>query len=128
MLNSVYTNGRQAATISAIPQSLIGADLEQVERILSQTLAPYRSRFHSLVRHLNHYRGKRLRPTLLLLIAHACGKAVPAHHTLSAVVEMIHTATLGQRGVGQQSQHPARGLAVYECLSSEQHDRRRTCV
>ena len=47
-----------------------------------------------LVEHVNSYRGKRLRPTLLLLTAHACGKVTPAHHTLAAVVEMIHTATL----------------------------------
>ena len=41
-----------------------------------------------------HYRGKRLRPVLLLLTARACGKVTPAHHVLAAVVEMIHTATL----------------------------------
>jgi octaprenyl-diphosphate synthase len=47
-----------------------------------------------LAAHLEHYRGKRLRPTLLLLTAQACGAVQPAHHTLGAVVEMIHTATL----------------------------------
>src|SRR5206468_475198 len=31
---------------------------------------------------------------LLLLTAKACGRVVPAHHTLAAVVEMVHTATL----------------------------------
>jgi octaprenyl-diphosphate synthase len=46
------------------------------------------------VDHVSHYRGKRLRPVLLLLTARACGKVVAAHHTLAAVVEMIHTATL----------------------------------
>src|SRR5262249_25288331 len=44
--------------------------------------------------HLQHYRGKRLRPALLLLTARACGRVTPAHHTLAAVAEMIHTATL----------------------------------
>jgi octaprenyl-diphosphate synthase len=44
--------------------------------------------------HLSHYRGKRLRPALLLLTAHACGRVTPAHHVLGAVVEMVHTATL----------------------------------
>jgi octaprenyl-diphosphate synthase len=46
------------------------------------------------VAHLGHYRGKRLRPILLLLTARACGKVTHAHHVLAAVVEMIHTATL----------------------------------
>src|SRR5205807_1397803 len=47
-----------------------------------------------LIAHIDHYRGKRLRPTLLLLSANACGQVNAAHHTLAAVVEMIHTATL----------------------------------
>jgi octaprenyl-diphosphate synthase len=47
-----------------------------------------------VVSHVHHYRGKRLRPMLLLLTARACGKITPAHHVLGAVVEMIHTATL----------------------------------
>jgi octaprenyl-diphosphate synthase len=38
--------------------------------------------------------GKRLRPALVLLSAKAIGEVTPAHIVLSAVVEMIHTATL----------------------------------
>ena len=38
--------------------------------------------------------GKRLRPALVLLSAGALGKINPAHHTLAAVIEFIHTATL----------------------------------
>ena len=38
--------------------------------------------------------GKRLRPALLLLAAGATGYRGTEHHTLAAVIEMIHTATL----------------------------------
>src|SRR3954465_1581168 len=39
--------------------------------------------------------GKRMRPALLLLTAKATGGPItPAHISLAAVVEMIHTATL----------------------------------
>ncbi len=38
--------------------------------------------------------GKRLRPALLLLVSGALGNAHPHRHTLAAVVEFIHTATL----------------------------------
>src|SRR5215470_9187437 len=38
--------------------------------------------------------GKRLRPSLLLLAAGACGYRGRDHYTLAAVIEMIHTATL----------------------------------
>jgi octaprenyl-diphosphate synthase len=38
--------------------------------------------------------GKRMRPALLLIIARALGYTGTHHHTLAAVVEFIHTATL----------------------------------
>ncbi len=72
----------------------IAADLEIVEQLLRETLSSSRTAVAELVSHLEHYKGKRLRPALLLLTARACGQVVPAHHTLGAVVEMIHTATL----------------------------------
>ncbi|MBI3823459.1 MAG: polyprenyl synthetase family protein [Planctomycetes bacterium] len=72
----------------------IAADLDEVERILRQTLNNARPGVDRLLAHLAHYKGKRLRPALLLLTALACGKVTSAHHLLAAVVEMIHTATL----------------------------------
>jgi octaprenyl-diphosphate synthase len=72
----------------------ISDDLEEVERILAETLESPRPFVARLVAHLRNYRGKRLRPALLLLVARACGRVTPAHHALAAVVEMIHTATL----------------------------------
>lgn len=74
--------------------SPIAADIEAADQIFDRTLAAYRSPFGSLIDHLRHYRGKRLRPALLLLTAKAIGKISPPHHTLAAAVEMIHTATL----------------------------------
>src|SRR5262249_15903333 len=72
----------------------ISGDLEEVERLLTRSLRNPRPRVAAVVDHVRHYRGKRLRPALLLLCARACGKVAVAHHTLGAVVEMIHTATL----------------------------------
>jgi octaprenyl-diphosphate synthase len=72
----------------------VAADLEEVERILARSLKNRHARVAQVVDHVRHYRGKRLRPVLLLLVARACGRVVPAHHVLGAVVEMIHTATL----------------------------------
>src|SRR5262245_42224702 len=78
----------------AAPWSLIADDLEQAERVLQSALASARPGVAELIAHLAPYRGKRLRPALLLLTARACGPVTPAHHVLAAVVEMIHTATL----------------------------------
>jgi octaprenyl-diphosphate synthase len=74
--------------------SPVATDIETADRIFDRTLAAYRSPFGSLIDHLRHYRGKRLRPALLLLAAKASGKIAHQHHTLAAAVEMIHTATL----------------------------------
>lgn len=76
------------------PYAPIATDLDEVERILARVLKNKHSRVAEVVDHVQHYRGKRLRPMLLLLSARACGRVAPAHHVLGAVVEMIHTATL----------------------------------
>src|SRR5437588_668699 len=72
----------------------IAADLDKAEHILADALATNRPGVSRLLQHLEQYRGKRLRPMLLLLTARACGDVNQAHHVLAAVVEMIHTATL----------------------------------
>ena len=81
-------------TKAALAFSPVAADIAEAERIFDRTLAPHRGPFGPLIEHLRHYRGKRLRPALLLLAAKAVGKITPAHHTLAAAMEMIHTATL----------------------------------
>lgn len=73
---------------------LIESDLQAVERVLATTLEGYQSPFGPLLEHLKQYQGKRLRPALVLLTAQTCGGVREEHHTLAAVVEMIHTATL----------------------------------
>jgi octaprenyl-diphosphate synthase len=72
----------------------IAADIAEADRIFADSLAGYRSPVAPLISHLMHYRGKRLRPALLLLTAKACGGVNANHHILAAAVEMIHTATL----------------------------------
>ena len=89
-MNPTLAPARSAADLFAP----IARDLVEVERILKQTLDSTRPGVDRLCAHLAHYKGKRLRPALLLLTARACGKVTPAHHLLGAVVEMIHTATL----------------------------------
>ncbi|CAN5577123.1 polyprenyl synthetase family protein [soil metagenome] len=86
--------GTMMMRATPLPFAPILSDLEESEKVLTAALAKYRSPMAPLVEHLKHYRGKRLRPALLLLTAKACGGITPAHHRLAAAVEMIHTATL----------------------------------
>lgn len=72
----------------------IARDLDKMETVLRGAIQNDAPGVGKLLDHLAHYRGKRLRPALLLLTARACGKVAPSHHVLAAVVEMIHTATL----------------------------------
>src|SRR5690348_15389481 len=62
----------------------IAADLEEVERILTRVLNSRHPSVNAVVDYVGHYRGKRLRPVLLLLTARACGRVTPAHHLLGA--------------------------------------------
>ncbi|MFN0054016.1 MAG: polyprenyl synthetase family protein [Planctomycetales bacterium] len=75
-------------------QELIGDDLREVERVFLAEIASRHPFVQEVLAHLTSYRGKRLRPMLVLLSALACGGIEPAHVVLAAVVEMIHTATL----------------------------------
>lgn len=75
-------------------QQELGQHLWDVEAAYDRELKARHRFIVEVLEHLTHYRGKRLRPILLLLTAQACGRVDAAHHTLAAVVEMIHTATL----------------------------------
>lgn len=93
-LNDSTSANRIVTKTSSVMFAPIAADIAEAETLFDRTLAPHRGPFGPLIEHLRHYRGKRLRPALLLLTAKACGKITPAHHTLAAAMEMIHTATL----------------------------------
>lgn len=72
----------------------IREELAQVEAILHRELHSSFPQVDEVVRHGCGLGGKRLRPALLLLSAKAAGSVRHDHLVLSAVVEMIHTATL----------------------------------
>jgi octaprenyl-diphosphate synthase len=72
----------------------IASDLALVDRRLQQELRHSDPFIDELAQHSFRIGGKRLRPALLLLAARAIGEVTHEHHTLAAVVEMVHTATL----------------------------------
>jgi octaprenyl-diphosphate synthase len=72
----------------------IAPHLIESERIFREELGSRSDFVQRLVDHSARFRGKQLRPALVLLTAQACGGVRPAHPVVAAVVEMIHTATL----------------------------------
>jgi octaprenyl-diphosphate synthase len=75
-------------------KTLIAPDMAEVDRVLRESLDSDVALIRKVAEHIIGGGGKRLRPALLLLSAGACGYTGTRHHTLAAVVEMIHTATL----------------------------------
>ena len=72
----------------------IREDLQRVERVFDAELLSDHPFVNDLCARVRRYRGKMLRPALLLLSGRACGELCDAHHTLAAVVEMVHVSTL----------------------------------
>ncbi|RAN38274.1 polyprenyl synthetase family protein [Hyphomonas pacifica] len=75
-------------------QTLVSEDLAAVEALLAQRAASPVAIIPDLSGYIVSAGGKRLRPLITLIAAHAVGKANSATHALAAAVEFIHTATL----------------------------------
>jgi octaprenyl-diphosphate synthase len=75
-------------------EELVGPALLECEAVFERELAHPSPFVTDLLSHITRFRGKRLRPILVLLSAAAAGEIRSAHTVIAAVVEMIHTATL----------------------------------
>ena len=75
-----------------------------------------------LVRHVGRFRGKMLRPVLVLLTGKACaagGEIGPAHVTLATVVEMVHMATLVHDDVLDEAELRRKGATINHLRGNE---------
>jgi len=68
--------------------------MQAVDEVIRQSLYSEVVLINQVAEYIINSGGKRLRPALVLLSAGVFGKIKPQHHTLAAVVEFIHTATL----------------------------------
>jgi len=99
---------------------LLESQLDEVALLIERHLASDLPAVNALCRHVERYRGKMLRPTLVLL----CGLAVdpsrigrPAplddvHRIVAAVTELIHMATLVHDDVLDDASERRRGATV----------------
>ena len=76
------------------PLDIIQTDMLAVDRVIAQRLSSEVPLVSEVAQYIIAAGGKRLRPALLLLVSGALGDTSPRRHTLAAVVEFIHTATL----------------------------------
>src|SRR5690554_7196445 len=79
--------------LSAV-QSLSKHDMDAVNALINKQLSSDVVLINQLGFYIINSGGKRLRPLLAVLAARALGYKGDKHHTLAAIVEFIHTATL----------------------------------
>ena len=72
----------------------IKPDLDKIEERLRFQVQEFDPGISGYVSYALESSGKRIRPALVLLGAHASGKSTPQHLDLAVVVELIHLATL----------------------------------
>lgn len=82
----------------------VAEELALVERRFDDELYSESPFVNGLCQCVQRYRGKMLRPMLLLLSGKVCGPLTDEHVTLAAVVEMVHVATLVHDDVLDEAQ------------------------
>ncbi len=100
--------------------SLSAPDMQRVDACIEDSLKSDVVLINQIAKYIVASGGKRLRPMLLTLCAHACGYRGQNHIPLAAIIEFIHTATLLHDDVvdesdlrrGQQSAHAVWGNAA----------------
>lgn len=101
----------------------VAAALDRVSARFAGQLASDLPAVGDLCTHVERYRGKMLRPTLLLLSGLAASSrpdALTDHHiTLAAVCEMVHMATLVHDDVLDDAETRRRGLTVNRLHGNE---------
>ena len=93
--------------------------LQDVERLFHKELASSISCVNLLVKHVSRFRGKMLRPCLVLLAGKACGKISDAHSVIATVVEMVHMATLVHDDVLDEAELRRKGATINHLRGNE---------
>ena len=105
---------------------LLAGQLEEVSHVFERQLASELSSVNRLCLHIERYRGKMLRPTLVLLSGlieaderDLASALAPQHQIIAAVTEMIHMATLVHDDVLDEADERRRGATVNAVWGNE---------
>lgn len=99
--------------------STVASALEEVVAAFDAELRSVLPYVNRLLDQVRGYRGKLLRPRLLLLAGKAAGRIGREHIVLGAVVEMVHMATLVHDDVLDEADLRRRGRTVNRIVGNE---------
>src|SRR6195952_1727586 len=100
----------------------IRPQLAAVDRQFHEELNSKVACVSSLIKHVSRFRGKMLRPCLVLLAGKACsesGRLGDAHITRATVVEMVHMATLVHDDVLDEAELRRKGATINHLRGNE---------
>ncbi|HET6247215.1 MAG TPA: polyprenyl synthetase family protein [Tepidisphaeraceae bacterium] len=97
----------------------IRPQLASVDRLFHEELTSKVSCVNTLVKHVSRFRGKMLRPCLVLLAGKACGELSDAHNVIATVVEMVHMATLVHDDVLDEAELRRKGATINHLRGNE---------
>ena len=90
-----------------------------VEQLFHQELKSELACVNTLVKHVSRFRGKMLRPLLVLLSGKSVGALNDAHVTIATVVEMVHMATLVHDDVLDEAELRRKGATINHLRGNE---------
>ena len=97
----------------------VAPQLLAVDHLFEQELSSDLACVNQLVKHVSRFRGKMLRPLLVLLSGKACGALAEAHTVLATVVEMVHMATLVHDDVLDEAELRRKGATINHLRGNE---------
>src|SRR2546421_1218856 len=106
------------ATLAALTEC-IAPQLSGVDRLFSTELESRLECVNVLIRHVSRFRGKMLRPCLVLLCGKACGELVDEHVIIATVAEMVHMATLVHDDVLDEAELRRKGATLNHLRGNE---------
>jgi octaprenyl-diphosphate synthase len=106
-------------TLLAAIVDCVQPQMDAVERLFHQELKSELACVNTLVKHVSRFRGKMLRPLLVLLSGKSVGTLSDAHVTIATVVEMVHMATLVHDDVLDEAELRRKGATINHLRGNE---------
>jgi octaprenyl-diphosphate synthase len=119
MPNPTTTSLSEALDRFAAVSGSIRNELAEVDACFTQELSSSIPAVQGLLKYVSRFRGKMLRPVLLLLTAKAAGRLTREHVVLAAVVEMVHMATLVHDDVLDEAELRRKGATINHLKGNE---------